>query len=219
MSKNLDETVCLHSEKRREWVEEIRGERLLGIAEGTSSTPRLASSSAALFPGRNECPGTHCSLIVQEEREDSFCQRVYGQRKDVGGDRVARVREEEKRSENAGLLMLPRPAKSLQNGRGFMNILGLPKRRLSSVPQSEQLASTPEPSLLKGKRTEPDDQIVRWEKVKVSESCTLVRERGIRAGAWVRKSGLHSEGGRFLGGEGGQARRASLREVEGSMSW
>ena len=34
-----------------------------------SSAPRLASSSAALFPGRNECPGTHCSLIEQEERE------------------------------------------------------------------------------------------------------------------------------------------------------
>ena len=32
--------------------------------------PRLASSSAALFPGRNECPGTHCSLIVQKETED-----------------------------------------------------------------------------------------------------------------------------------------------------
>ena len=74
MSKNLDETVRLHSEKRQEWIREIRGERLQGIAEGASSAPGLASSSAALFPGRNECPGTHCSLIEQEEREDSFCQ-------------------------------------------------------------------------------------------------------------------------------------------------
>ena len=46
-----------------------------GIAEGTSSSPCLANSSAALFPGRKECPGTHCSLIEQEEREDSSCQR------------------------------------------------------------------------------------------------------------------------------------------------
>ena len=43
---------------------------------GTSSPPRLASSSAASFPERNECPGTHCSLIEQEEKEDSSCQRI-----------------------------------------------------------------------------------------------------------------------------------------------
>ena len=45
-----------------------------GIVEGTSSAPRLASSSAVSFPGRNKCPGTHCSLLKQEEREDSSCQ-------------------------------------------------------------------------------------------------------------------------------------------------
>ena len=74
VSKNFDETVCLQSETRREWIQEIRGERLQGIAEGASSALRLASSSAVSFPGRNECPGTHCSLIEQEEREDSSCQ-------------------------------------------------------------------------------------------------------------------------------------------------
>ena len=67
MSKNFDETVRLQSEKRQEWIREIRGERLQGIA---SSAPRLASSSAASFPGRNECPETHWSLIEQKERED-----------------------------------------------------------------------------------------------------------------------------------------------------
>ena len=74
MSKNFDETVRLQSEKRREWIREIRGERLQGIAEGASSVPRLARSSVASFLGRSECPGTHCSLIKQEEREDSSCQ-------------------------------------------------------------------------------------------------------------------------------------------------
>ena len=69
MSKNLDKTVCLQSEKRQEWIREIRGERLQGIAEDASSAPRLASSSAASFPGRNECPGTHCSLIKLEEQK------------------------------------------------------------------------------------------------------------------------------------------------------
>ena len=74
MSNNFDETVRPQSEIRREWIREIIGERLQGIAEGASSAPRLASLSAASFPGRNECPGTHCSLIEQEEREDSSCQ-------------------------------------------------------------------------------------------------------------------------------------------------
>ena len=74
VSKNFDETVRLQFEKRQEWIREITGERLQAIAEGASSAPRLASSSAALFPGRNKCPGTHCSLIEQEKREDSSCQ-------------------------------------------------------------------------------------------------------------------------------------------------
>ena len=79
MSKNFDETVRLQAEKRQEWIREIGGERLQGVAEGASSVPRLASSSATSFLGRNECPGTHCSLIEQKEREDNFfpiCQRV-----------------------------------------------------------------------------------------------------------------------------------------------
>ena len=74
MSKNFDETVGLQSEKRQGWIREIREEKLKGITEGMSSAPRLASSSAALFPEKNECLGTHCSLIEQENKEDSLCQ-------------------------------------------------------------------------------------------------------------------------------------------------
>ena len=76
MSKNLDETVYLQSEKREEWIREIRKKRLQGIAEGTSSARRLANSSAESLHGRNECPGTHCSLMKREEREDSYRQRL-----------------------------------------------------------------------------------------------------------------------------------------------
>ena len=75
MSKNLGETVHLQSEKRPERMREIREERLQGIAEGTSSAPRLASSSADSFPIGNECPGTR-SLIEQEKRENSSCQKL-----------------------------------------------------------------------------------------------------------------------------------------------
>ena len=78
MSKNLDETVRLQTVKREEWIRDGTGERLHRIAEGTNSDPRLASSSAASFSGRNKCPGTRCSLIEQEEREERYfqiCQR------------------------------------------------------------------------------------------------------------------------------------------------
>ena len=34
---------------------------------------------------------------------------------------------------------------------------------------------------------------MKEERVKVGESCTLARERGIRARAWRGKGGLHSE--------------------------
>ena len=76
MSKNFDETVRLQSEKRQEWIREIIEDRLQGISEGTSSASRPASTSAESFPGRNECPETHCSLIEQEEKEDSSFQRL-----------------------------------------------------------------------------------------------------------------------------------------------
>ena len=90
-------------------------------AEGTSSTPRLANSLAASLPGKNECPGTHCSLIVKEKREESFCQICQtdrGKKKDGGENRVARTKSEMRRA-MADLLVLPRPAGSLQNGAGI----------------------------------------------------------------------------------------------------
>ena len=73
VSKNFDKTVRLQFEKRQEWIREIRGEKLQVVAEDASSAPRLTSSSAASFPGRNEGLGTHCSLIEQKERENSSC--------------------------------------------------------------------------------------------------------------------------------------------------
>ena len=108
MSKYFDETVRLQFEKREQWIRETRAERLQGIAVGMSSAIRVASSSTVSFPGRNECPGTHCSLIEQEEREDSsceICQRVCGRRKDGGEDREVRTEREsdKKRREMADL--------------------------------------------------------------------------------------------------------------------
>ena len=167
MSKYFEETVHLQSEKRREWIREIRGKRLQGIAKGASSAPRLASSSAASFPGRNECPGTHCNLIEQEEREDSSCQichRVWDKRKDGGwrGQNESQTGGEEKwqtlwccRDQQRACRMAQASAKKLeQTGPAE-------KERVVSVPHREQLARTPEPPLPKGKGTESSVQSIR----------------------------------------------------------
>ena len=65
----------------------------------------------------------------------------------------------------AGLLVLPRPAESMQNGAGFSGKTckygSAEKERVALVPQSEQLASTSEPPLPKGKGTEPSIPITR----------------------------------------------------------
>ena len=63
------------------------------------------------------------------------------------------------------------------------------KERVASVPQAEQLASTPEPPLPKkrNRAVSPEHQIVRGERVKVSEHRTLARERGDQSRSMERK--------------------------------
>ena len=94
------------------------------------------------------------------------------------------------------------------------------KERVASRPQREQLAKTPEPLLPKGKGTEPSVQSTsrEGEIVKVSEIRTLARERGSEREHEEERVDSIVKEGRFQGGEGGQARRASLGEVEESMS-
>ena len=58
---------------------------------------------------------------------------------------------------------------------------------------------------------------MRKERVKVGESRTLARERGIKAGAWRGNVDSTVNKGRMQGGKGRKA-RASLGEIEGSMS-
>ena len=171
MSKNFDETVRLQSEKRREWIREIREKRPKGIAEGTSSAPRLASSSAASFPGRNECPETHCSLIGQEEREKTVPARstttfeIRGKMEERTGWRGQNesqiVGEEEWqpcwrcRDQQRACRMAQASVEKLEHTGPAK------KERVASVPQREQLASMPEAPLPKGKGTEPSVQNTR----------------------------------------------------------
>ena len=57
---------------------------------------------------------------------------------------------------------------------------------------------------------------MRGERVKVDESRTLTRKRGVRAIVWSGKSGLHGEEKQIVRRKG-RARRASLEQVKGSM--
>ena len=97
VSKNFDETVRLQSEKRQEWIQEKRGDTLQGIAERTCSAPRLANSSAALFTGKNECLGTHRSLIVKETVPSRSATEFELKGKDEGEDRVVRTERKTER--------------------------------------------------------------------------------------------------------------------------
>ena len=85
-----------------------------------------------------------------------------------------------------------------------MGILGLLKRKVVSVPQSEQLARTPEPPLPKAKVLSPDHKILNLERIKVSESRTFARKRGSeREYGEERVDSTVKEGG-FQGGKEGK---------------
>ena len=78
------------------------------------------------------------------------------------------------------------------------------KERVALVPQREQLATNAKAMFAKWKRNRalcPEHQIVRWERVNVSESSKLARERK-----------------EFQEKKRGQAKRSSLGEVEESTS-
>ena len=83
----------------------------------------------------------------------------------------------------------------------------LENERVASMPQSEQLASTPAPPLSKGKETEPSVQITRL--CKVCESFTLVREKGLEQEHGKKRMDSTVKESRFQGGEEGKARRTA----------
>ena len=101
-----------------------------------------------------------------------------------------------------------------------LGILGLLKRKEWSQCHREQLARMLEPPLPKGKGTAvcPKHQIMRGERVKVGKSRTLARKRGSEREHGVERVDFTVNEGIFQGGQRGHATRASLEQVEGSMS-
>ena len=104
----------------------------------------------------------------------------------------------------ADFMVLPRPAKSVQNGARFSGKTETywPCRKGKSGLSATDRAvgKNAGAALAKRKRNRavcPKYQIMRGERVKVGVSRTLARVRGIRARAWRGKGGLHREGGQI----------------------
>ena len=170
-----------------------RREKLQGIAEGASSAPRLASSSAASFPGRNECPGTHCSLIEQEiqktvpAREFQVKEKME-ERTEWRGRNESQIEEKEKK--NGRLYGVAETSKERAEWRRLQrknwNILGLPKRK--EWPQCHSESSWQERRSRPSQKEKEQSRLSKapdheGDRVKMGESRTLARVRGIRARA------------------------------------
>ena len=97
-------------------------------------------------------------------------------------------------------MVLPRPAKSVQNGAVFSGKTGTYwacRKGKSGLSATERaVGKNARAALAKRKRNRavsPEYQIMRGERLKVGESRALARVRGIRARAWRGKGGLHRE--------------------------
>ena len=103
--------------------------------------------------------------------------------------------------EMADFMVLPRPAKSVQNGAGFSRKSGTYwacRKGKSGLSATERaVGKNAGAALAKRNRNRtvcPEYQIMRGKRVKVGKSRTLAKVRGIRARAWRGKGGLDREG-------------------------
>ena len=123
-----------------------------------------------------------------------------------------------RRREMADFMMLPRPAKSVQNGAGFSGKTGTYwacRKGKSGLSATERaVGKDAGAALAKTKRNRavcPEYQIMRGERVKEGESRTLARVRGIRARVWRGKGGLHSEQGQISRRKGRSSKKSLPR--------
>ena len=144
--------------------------------------------------------------------------------KGQGGEKRTRVRQEKKKRKMADLMVLPRPAKSVQNGAGFSGKTGTYwacRKRKSGLSATERAGGkNAGAAFAKRKRNRavcPEYQIMRGGESRWARAAPWrVRGRSEREHEEERVDFTAKEG-RFQG-EGRKATRASLEQVEGSMS-
>ena len=122
----------------------------------------------------------------------------------------------------ADLLVLPRRAKSVQNSAGFSGQTGAYRacrKGKSGLSATERaVGKNAKAALAKRKRAVcPKHQIMRGEGVKVGESRTLARKRGIRARAWRGKGGLHRERRQIPRRKGSKTKKSLPRTSRGKQ--
>ena len=74
MSKNFDEKVRVQYQKRQEWIREMEERDYRGLQRARVALPVWPAHQPRRFPGETSGQKIHCSLIAQEEKEDSSCQ-------------------------------------------------------------------------------------------------------------------------------------------------
>ena len=101
---------------------------------------------------------------------------------------------------NGGLVDAKEPSKDRTEWRRLQeknsSVLCLIKRKAWPSATERAVGKYARAAFSKRKRNRtvgPEHRMVREERVKVSESCTLASERGIIAGGWKRKDELHRE--------------------------
>ena len=125
----------------------------------------------------------------------------------------------------ADLLVLPRPAKSVQNGAGFSGKTGAywacrkGKSGLSATERAVGKNAGAAFAKRKGNRAvSPEHQIMRGGESQGGREPHLVERGGSEREHGKERVDSTVKEGRFQGGKGGQATRAFLEQVEGSMS-
>ena len=125
----------------------------------------------------------------------------------------------------ADLLVLPRPAKSVQNSAGISGKTGtnwacrMGKSGLSATEKA--VGKYAGAALVKRKRNKavcPEYQIMRGRESRWARAAPWRERGGSKREHGVERVDSTVKEGRFQGGQQGQARRASLEQVEGSMS-
>ena len=121
--------------------------------------------------------------------------------------------------------MLPRPAKSVQNGAGFSGKTGTNwacRKGRSGLSATERaVGKNARAALAKRKRNRavyPEYQIMRGRESRWARAAPWREKGGSEREHGVERVNSIVKEGRFQGGKGGQATRASLEQVEGSMS-
>ena len=168
VSKNFDETVRLQSEKRQEWIREVRGENYKGLKRAQVALPVWPAYQPRHFPGETSVRGPIVAWQNRKEKtvparsaKEFRVKGKTGERTEWRGQNESQIGEEKWqacwccRDQKRACRVAQASAEKLEHTGPAE------KERVALVPQRKQLASMPKTPLPRGKRTEPSVQSTR----------------------------------------------------------